>query len=75
MHDVCLWFCRASWRSFQVVARVSLRVASVLLTAALELCPFTHRCAISATDDWGFSILFGYFAFGHFVLGMLSRQG
>ena len=63
-------FCRASWRSLGI-ARWSLRL---LLTAALELCPFTHRCAISARDDWGFSILFGYFVFGFaLVLGLLRR--
>ena len=61
MHDLCLWFCRASWRSLGI-ARWSLRL---LLTAALELCPFTHHCAISARDVRGFSIFFvGYFVFG-----------
>ena len=52
MHDLCLWFFRASWRSLGI-ARWSLRL---LLTAALELCPFTHHCAISARDVRGFSI-------------------
>jgi hypothetical protein len=60
-------FCRASWRSLGI-ARWSLRL---LLTAALELCPFTHHCAISARDVRGISI----FRLGTLCLGLLSLQG
>jgi hypothetical protein len=64
-HDACLRFALSCelWRSCQVVARWSLPVASVLLTAALSRRPCRHRCAMSARDVWGFSCI-GYWCFG-----------
>ena len=69
MHDVCVWLSRASKRSFQEL-RGGHFEWRVLLTAAPSCRLFTHHCAMSARDVWGFSFLLGYVMFGLF-----SRQG
>jgi hypothetical protein len=54
----------SSWRSLQVIARLSLSVTGAADCCA-ELFPlFQHHCAMSARDVWGFSII------RYFILGL-----